>query len=84
MNRFTATRKIAQYVEKETETVYIDSNLLDCSDDGLGQDNEDGGVPLIQFLTIWMSGNKDKEIKETLYFTLAPSITVVVRSFLIL
>ena len=45
MNPFTATREIAQSAKKETETVYIDSNPPDGSDDGLGQDNEDGGVP---------------------------------------
>ena len=41
----TATREIAQSAEEETETNYIYSNLPDDSDDGLEQDNEDGGAP---------------------------------------
>ena len=45
LNPFTATRKIAQPAEEETETDYIDSNLPDDSVDGLEQNNEDGGVP---------------------------------------
>ena len=45
LNPFTATRKIAQPAEEETETDYIDSNLPDDSIDGLEQNNEDGGVP---------------------------------------
>ena len=45
LNPFTATRDIAQSAEEESETEDIDSNHPDELDDGLGQDNQDGGVP---------------------------------------
>ena len=43
MNPFTATREIVQSAKEEIETDDIDSNLPDNSDDGLKQDNDDGG-----------------------------------------
>ena len=68
----------------ETETDYIYSNLPDGFEQGI----EDGGVPDDTFWTIWMSGNKDKQLKETIYFIyffcryFSP-IQLLVRPFLI-
>ena len=45
LNPFTSTRDIAQSAEEESETEDIDSNHPDELDNGLGQDNQDGGVP---------------------------------------
>ena len=70
MNPFTATREIAQSAEEKTENDYIDKNLPDDSYDGLEQSMRMGVFLTTKFRTIWMSGNKDKEIKETLYKTL--------------
>ena len=70
MNPFTATREIAQSAEEKTENDYIDKNLPDDSYDGLEQSMRMEVFLTTKFRTIWMSGNKDKEIKETLYKTL--------------
>ena len=48
--------------KEETEYDYIDSNLPDDSDDGLEQNNEAGVYLTTQFWTIWISGNKCKEM----------------------
>ena len=54
--------------KEETESDNIDSNLPDDSDDGVEQNNEDGVFLRTQFRTIWMSGNKYKEIRDFILF----------------
>ena len=70
LNPFTATRENAQSAEGETENDYIHSNLPDDSDDGLDKSMRIEAFLMTKLWTIWMSGNKGKETKQTLYYTI--------------
>ena len=85
MNPFTTPREIAQSAKDTSETDDIDSNHLDNSDDGLEQDQVNGGVPDDPILD-YLRRNKDNAIKRDIILYLLYAFQFdphAVRSFLI-
>ena len=69
LNPFTATREISKSSEKDTvKLITLTATFPIILMMVFNKTMRTEVFPVTQFRIIWMRGNKDKEIKETLYF----------------
>ena len=69
LNTFTATREISESSEEDTvKQITLTATFQMIMMMVLNKTMRKKVLPTTQFRIIWMRGNKDKEIKKTLYF----------------
>ena len=81
LNPFNATREISQSSEEDTvKQITLTATFQTILMMFLNKPMRMKVFLTTQFRTIWMHGNKDKEIKETLYFMFVSFVDILVPS----